>query len=68
MRCVICSKHFLVFRIIDHDEAFQFYYWDSYFCGLGLLVDGKREMAINIVEHFIFQIKHYNKVSSVRID
>lgn len=40
----------------------EFYYWDSYFCGLGLLVDGKREMAINIVEHFIFQIKHYNKV------
>lgn len=40
----------------------EFYYWDSYFCGLGLLVDGKTEMAKNHVEHFIFEIKHYNKV------
>lgn len=40
----------------------EFYYWDSYFSGLGLLVDGKREMAMNHVEHFIFEIKHYNKV------
>lgn len=40
----------------------EFYYWDSYFSGLGLLVDGKRDMAMNHVEHFIFQIKHYNKV------
>ena len=40
----------------------KFYYWDSYFTGLGLLVDGKREMAMNHVEHFIFEIKHYNKV------
>lgn len=43
-------------------DAPQFYYWDSYFTGLGLLVDGKREMAMNHVEHFIFEIKHYNKV------
>jgi hypothetical protein len=30
---------------------------------LGLLVDGQVEMAQGMVEHFIFEIKHYNKVS-----
>ena len=29
---------------------------------LGLLVDGKLELAMNIVEHCIFEVKHYNKV------
>jgi alpha,alpha-trehalase len=29
---------------------------------LGLLVDGRFDIAMGIVEHCIFQIKHYNKV------
>lgn len=29
---------------------------------LGLLVDGKIDLAMDIVEHCIFEIKHYNKV------
>lgn len=29
---------------------------------LGLLVDGKLDMVKSIVEHCLFEIKHYNKV------
>ncbi len=29
---------------------------------LGLLVDGKIDLAMSIVEHCIFEIKHYGKV------
>lgn len=29
---------------------------------LGLLVDGKMDLVKSIVEHCIFEIKHYNKV------
>nr|XP_031862766.1 uncharacterized protein CI109_001778 [Kwoniella shandongensis]KAA5529838.1 hypothetical protein CI109_001778 [Kwoniella shandongensis] len=38
------------------------YGWDSYFMALGLLVDGKIDLAKGIVEHCIFEITHYNKV------
>ncbi|KAL7424074.1 alpha,alpha-trehalase nth1 [Cryptotrichosporon argae] len=38
------------------------YGWDSYFMALGLLVDGHIDLAKDIVEHCIFEIKHYNKV------
>lgn len=37
----------------------ELYNWDSYFISLGLLVDGKVDMAKGMVEHFIFEIKHY---------
>ncbi|KAL1406900.1 alpha,alpha-trehalase nth1 [Vanrija albida] len=40
----------------------EMYNWDSYFMALSLLVDGRLDLAMAIVEHFIFQIKHYNKV------
>jgi alpha,alpha-trehalase len=40
----------------------QLYNWDSYFISLGLLVDGQVQMAKGLVEHFIFEIKHYNKI------
>jgi alpha,alpha-trehalase len=39
----------------------ELYNWDSYFISLGLLVDGKVEMAKGMVDHFIFEIKHYGK-------
>uniref|UniRef100_D8QIA1 Trehalase n=2 Tax=Schizophyllum commune (strain H4-8 / FGSC 9210) TaxID=578458 RepID=D8QIA1_SCHCM len=40
----------------------ELYNWDSYFISLGLLVDGHVQMAKNMVDHFIFEIKHYNKI------
>lgn len=40
----------------------KLYNWDSYFISLGLLVDGQVSMAKGMVDHFIFEIKHYNKV------
>lgn len=36
--------------------------WDSYFISLGLLADGKVELAQGIVEHFLFQIQYYKKI------
>jgi alpha,alpha-trehalase len=41
----------------------ELYNWDSYFISLGLLIDGKIEMAKGMVEHFIFEIKHYGSFS-----
>ncbi|KAI6108140.1 glycoside hydrolase family 37 protein [Pisolithus sp. B1] len=40
----------------------ELYNWDSYFISLGLLVDGQVQMAKNMVEHFIFEIKYYGKI------
>ena len=34
----------------------------QYFMALGLLVDDRIDLAMSVVENFIFQIKHYNKV------
>jgi hypothetical protein len=34
----------------------------QYFMALGLLVDGRFDLAMSIVEHCIFEIKYYNKV------
>jgi len=38
----------------------EMYGWDSYFESLGLLVDGKIELARGMVENFIFEIKVKN--------
>ncbi|GAA6000499.1 hypothetical protein JCM10207_008040 [Rhodosporidiobolus poonsookiae] len=40
----------------------ELYNWDSYFVSLGLLADGHVELAQGIVEHFLFEIKHYKKI------
>ncbi|KAF9041963.1 glycoside hydrolase family 37 protein [Hymenopellis radicata] len=40
----------------------ELYNWDSYFISLGLLVDGQISMAKGMVDHFIFEIKHYGKI------
>jgi len=40
----------------------ELYNWDSYFITLGLLVDGQVNMAKGMVEHFVFEIKHYGKI------
>ncbi|KAJ2765190.1 alpha,alpha-trehalase nth1, partial [Coemansia nantahalensis] len=38
------------------------YGWDSYFEALGLLVDGRIQLAKNMVDNFAYEIKHYGKI------
>ena len=40
----------------------ELYYWDSYFCGLGLLQVGLVKVAKQIVQNFCFEIEHYGKI------
>lgn len=40
----------------------ELYGWDSYMISLGLLLDGRVDLAKGMVEHFIFEIKHYGKI------
>ena len=40
----------------------ELYYWDSYFCGLGLLQVDLADIAKQIVQNFCFEIKHYGKI------
>ncbi|PRT54490.1 Neutral trehalase [Wickerhamiella sorbophila] len=40
----------------------EFYGWDSYFIGLGLLADGFVDEARAIVTHFVYEIEHYGKI------
>ncbi|KAJ1960489.1 alpha,alpha-trehalase nth1 [Dipsacomyces acuminosporus] len=38
------------------------YGWDSYFEALGLLVDGRYQLAKNMVDNFVYEITHYGKI------
>jgi alpha,alpha-trehalase len=40
----------------------EMYGWDSYFIGIGLLVDNQLEKAMAIAENFKYQIIHYGKI------
>lgn len=40
----------------------EMYGWDSYFENIGLLIDGKLELAKSMVENFSYQITHYGKI------
>ncbi|KAI9598725.1 trehalase-domain-containing protein [Syncephalis fuscata] len=40
----------------------EMYGWDSYFVALGLLADGRVELARGMVDNFAYQIKHYGKI------
>ena len=40
----------------------EMYGWDSYFENIGLLIDGKVELAQSMVENFTYQIQHYGKI------
>ncbi|KAI9321904.1 trehalase-domain-containing protein [Dichotomocladium elegans] len=40
----------------------EMYGWDSYFETLGLIVDGRWELARDMVDNFCYQIKHYGKI------
>ncbi|KAI8868087.1 neutral trehalase, partial [Ramicandelaber brevisporus] len=40
----------------------EMYGWDSYFEALGLLNDGRLDLAQPMVDHFIYEIEHYGKI------
>ncbi|KAK9330072.1 trehalase-domain-containing protein [Lipomyces starkeyi] len=40
----------------------ELYGWDSYMIALGLLVDGRVDLAKGILENFIFEINNYGKI------
>ncbi len=40
----------------------EMYGWDSYFQNVGLLIDGKFELAKSVIENFEYQILHYGKI------
>ena len=40
----------------------EMYGWDSYFEGVGLLLDGRIDLAKAMVDNFCYQIKHYGKI------
>ncbi len=40
----------------------EMYGWDSYFEGVGLLLDGRLDLAKAMVDNFCYQIKYYGKI------
>ena len=40
----------------------EMYGWDSYFEALGLLADGRVDLARAMVDNFVYQITHYGKI------
>ncbi len=40
----------------------EMYGWDSYFEGVGLLLDERYDLAKGMVDNFCYQIKHYGKI------
>ncbi len=40
----------------------ELYGWDSYFEALGLLEDGHVSLARGMVDHFLYEIRHYGKI------
>jgi len=40
----------------------EMYGWDSYFQSIGLIIDGKIELAKAVAEHFQYEIEHYGKI------
>jgi alpha,alpha-trehalase len=40
----------------------EMYGWDSYFIQVGLLRDGELEMAKNMADDFIYEVKNYGKI------
>jgi alpha,alpha-trehalase len=40
----------------------EMYGWDSYFEGVGLLLDGRIDLAKAMVDNFCYQITHYGKI------
>jgi alpha,alpha-trehalase len=40
----------------------EMYGWDSYFESLGLIQDGRVDLAKGMVDNFIYEIRHYGKI------
>ncbi|RHZ89787.1 hypothetical protein Glove_10g10 [Diversispora epigaea] len=40
----------------------EMYGWDSYFETLGLVVDGRLDLAKGMVDNFVYEITHYGKI------
>ena len=40
----------------------ELYCWDSYFIVLGLLQDGRKELARGMVDNLIYEVNHYGKI------
>ena len=40
----------------------EMYGWDSYFEGVGLLLDGRVDLAKAMIDNFCYQIEHYGKI------
>jgi alpha,alpha-trehalase len=40
----------------------EMYGWDSYFIVLGLLTDGRIDLAKAMVENFVYELEHYGKI------
>lgn len=40
----------------------EMYGWDSYFEGVGLLIDNRNDLAKAMVDNFVYQIRHYGKI------
>lgn len=40
----------------------ELFYWDSYFCALGLLSSGHIHLVESIVKNFVFEIQHYGLI------
>ncbi len=40
----------------------EFYGWDSYFESIGLIIDGRVDLAKAMVDNFIYEINHYGKI------
>ncbi len=40
----------------------EMYGWDSYFEALGLLTDGRVDLAKAMVENFVYEIRHYGQI------
>ena len=45
--------------ILPGSGAEQMNGWDSYFILLGLLADGRRELARGLVDNFVYSVEHY---------
>jgi alpha,alpha-trehalase len=40
----------------------EMYGWDSYFIVLGLLRDGRAALARNVIDNFVYEVRHYGSV------
>ena len=56
------GEHVGVPFVVPGGRFNEMYGWDSYFESVGLLVDGRIDLARAIVDNFVYQITHYDKI------